>query len=1533
MKRLVIVLCVVVLLTLAGVAIRQATPIRERYYTDADTIRTPVDQARLRDILWQPPRPLPDVINLSDTDVYEPRLSGDGLTIYFVKGKAGEGSDIYVARRTYEGWSAAEPLVAVNSEYEDLGPEPTPNGSALYFYSDRPGGAGGYDLWVSYRSGDGRSDAAWLAPVNLGPNVNSEFNDYGPAVTPDGTMLYYASNRPQPGDTRQPNPNAWPATLREDLFQRTYDLYVSVLTDSGPASSEPLAVLNTPYNEGAPAVSVFGDFLYFASDRPGGEGGFDLYRARRVRELLDSAENLGGTVNTRANELDPGLSLGGFRLFFSSDRGEHVSDSEPPPEPRRYALYHTTSREVFRDVESHRRAGIDWGGLWSAVGPGLIWLLLALLALLALLWFMRGLQERDVSLLTKCLLTSLLLHLLLLLLFSLWHVTASIAGEFRRGGRIQVALAPQGSSHDLARQVLGAVTEVDGPESVEVEPIRGKSRLPLRTEAQLTSLTVERVSLEGSERISHTDTIAEARPSSSRRDAPDAVQQPVPEEPIALAVSLPSLPESRRVDAAEPAEESPNPSEMTNHLPRNKSLPSRAAQEPPRHVVLPAAPGVLEDSNTSADTSLAADTPPRDAARETHARAMDVRALMPAVSKPPPSPEVRLALDVGRSVPLDGEPGVVVEPVVVRIARAPARETVSRSEFASGGVRTHPEASAVMTDEPTTLIESTKIAEAAEVGAVMPSASGQPIPQQSHRDVELTALAIPQEESRSLLNEEAPSEYPIDTGTKLATRATSPPRAASAPGETESAIRAVEIKPDMMRFGESPTLVGIEAEQVDDAAPAEVVRRKVEAPPVQSAIKTPTPVAVALPGELARVDVAEQLEADSADLPEKRPSAVRVDAQIFPAPYVPSYDAGIPDRFAMRDTDGTFRSDQPLLQDAAVAGTLLSLSDLTEPVKSATLELNPQIRLPRDEAQPENPYAQRESPHRLALVERSGGSRETEEAVERALAWLARHQSADGRWDANGFDDGCDACGGETDIAADVALTGLSTLCFLGAGHTHVKDGPYRDHVDRALRWLREQQSSDGDLRGDETMYTHGIATIALSEARSMSGDTGLTESVERAIRFIYRSRNRSEGGWRYDPGQPGDTSVLGWQMMALKSAAMSGMAVPGEAFDVARRWLERVDGGPALGLYAYMPGRPFTPSMTAEGMFVRQLIGHGPDEPPMRASAEFVLEHLPDWDADPNTYFWYYASLALFQHGGPAWETWNEALTRELLEHQRRDGGADGSWDPEGEWAELGGRVYQTALCTLMLEVYYRYLPLYSAEAVRPVALPVDAIGAIRGSISDADSGAPLEDASVRLVIADGEPIIARSDRNGDYTMFVPEMPDYFALSSSMEGYVPLSQNVDTRAVEGGLLRVNFELDRLGDDVLVLEPVPDVHHLGDDRFGGRINSQFQKASEGAQFEQEFSVTEATRSRGISRAEVQMLVKGVQRRHRIVINGETLEDRLDNAPSDGSFGEFRASFDPSLLRAGTNTLAIIARPSSSDIDDFEFVNVQIILIP
>ncbi len=123
---------------------------------------------------------------------------------------------------------------------------------------------------------------------------------------------------------------------------------------------------------------------------------------------------------------------------------------------------------------------------------------------------------------------------------------------------------------------------------------------------------------------------------------------------------------------------------------------------------------------------------------------------------------------------------------------------------------------------------------------------------------------------------------------------------------------------------------------------------------------------------------------------------------------------------------------------------------------------------------------------------------------------------------------------------------------------------------------------------------------------------------------------------------------------------------------------------------------------MTAEALVCRQLLGSGPRNPAANEAVRFILEELPVSDrqggARMNFYFWYYATLALYPRQDEAWDRWNAAMQNALVETQVTSGRDAGSWEPATVWGGYGGRVYTTALATLCLEVYYRYLPTYEA-------------------------------------------------------------------------------------------------------------------------------------------------------------------------------------------------------------------------------------------
>ncbi len=191
---------------------------------------------------------------------------------------------------------------------------------------------------------------------------------------------------------------------------------------------------------------------------------------------------------------------------------------------------------------------------------------------------------------------------------------------------------------------------------------------------------------------------------------------------------------------------------------------------------------------------------------------------------------------------------------------------------------------------------------------------------------------------------------------------------------------------------------------------------------------------------------------------------------------------------------------------------------------------------------------------------------------------------------------------------------------------------------------------------------------------------------------------------WRYAPGAAvGDTSILGWVVMSLKSAKEVGIPIPGET-SVRRGtllWLDQVATGQDKGLARYQPWEPVTPTMTAEAWVCRQFMGVGGPGPASTEAAEHLLRN--DSDRGPsNVYYWYYATLALYQHGGQPWSRWNSQIRDRIVHLQRTSGHQTGSWDPDGsQYGAKGGRIYCTALAALTLEVYYRYLRLYDEPKI----------------------------------------------------------------------------------------------------------------------------------------------------------------------------------------------------------------------------------------
>jgi hypothetical protein len=343
-----------------------------------------------------------------------------------------------------------------------------------------------------------------------------------------------------------------------------------------------------------------------------------------------------------------------------------------------------------------------------------------------------------------------------------------------------------------------------------------------------------------------------------------------------------------------------------------------------------------------------------------------------------------------------------------------------------------------------------------------------------------------------------------------------------------------------------------------------------------------------------------------------------------------------------------------------------------------------------------------------------GGNKASEAAVGAGLKWLALHQAPNGSWTMEGFHQhakdqyGAGAksfrceCTGQGQ-KNDVAGTAFGVLPFLAAGQTHKpvadrKNTPdYTKVVDNALRFLvAKQDKSSGSLGG---MYEHGLATIALCEAYSMTSDPALKVSAQKGIDYIVSAQHEA-GGWRYAAKQQGDTSVTGWQVMALKSGQMAGLSVPKATLDGATKYLSSCMNGLDYG-YGYT-GPSSTPTMTAVGLLCRQYLGWNPRKTELVKGVDLLTKTPP---SPSSMYFSYYGTQVMNHLGGDNWRNWNEKMRDSLIKSQDR--GADpkhphqaGSWDPKGDpHGNAWGRVGQTSLSVLTLQVYYRHLPLYRRQ------------------------------------------------------------------------------------------------------------------------------------------------------------------------------------------------------------------------------------------
>lgn len=300
----------------------------------------------------------------------------------------------------------------------------------------------------------------------------------------------------------------------------------------------------------------------------------------------------------------------------------------------------------------------------------------------------------------------------------------------------------------------------------------------------------------------------------------------------------------------------------------------------------------------------------------------------------------------------------------------------------------------------------------------------------------------------------------------------------------------------------------------------------------------------------------------------------------------------------------------------------------------------------------------------------------THEAIASGLKWLAAHQEKDGSWT---FAAGPNA----GNLPAPVTSTAMALLPFLQTGHTHQK-GAYREQVGKALQYLlklvRAGQNGADMREPGASMYGHGLAAVALSQAYALTADPQLKQPAQQVIDFTIFAQDPVGGGWRYAPQQPGDTSILGWQLTALENAKAGQLTVPDRTFQSANRFLDNVQSeqGSAFGYTS--PGKG--PNTTCIGLLSRIYLGSKPTDPAIkRGIANTFKTGLSEKDA----YFNYYSTQLMQQADRQTRAAWNKSMRDFLITSQSEDG----SWYFQDNYLEAKtGRTGITALCLTTLAI-----------------------------------------------------------------------------------------------------------------------------------------------------------------------------------------------------------------------------------------------------
>jgi hypothetical protein len=308
----------------------------------------------------------------------------------------------------------------------------------------------------------------------------------------------------------------------------------------------------------------------------------------------------------------------------------------------------------------------------------------------------------------------------------------------------------------------------------------------------------------------------------------------------------------------------------------------------------------------------------------------------------------------------------------------------------------------------------------------------------------------------------------------------------------------------------------------------------------------------------------------------------------------------------------------------------------------------------------------------------------TQKAIAKGLDCLAKMQGQDGSFSGAGNDG----------RAYPVAMTSLAGMAFLANGSTPTR-GPYAGNVAKIVEYLISNTHSSGLITGPTMeqgypMYGHGFALLFLSSCYGMETDdrtrARMKKVIENAVQLTGSAS--SNGGWCYNPGQGDEGSVTVTQMQGLRAARNAGFTVAKGIIEGAVKYLENCKT-PEGGI-CYSLGSQGPPSLPISAAAIATLYNAGEYDSKLADTCMAYVKKQYDIKAFNNTGHWYYTNLyaaqAFYQAGDKYWDPYFPATRDELLRRQQ----GDGSWSGEV------GTVYGTSISLVILQLPYKFLPIY---------------------------------------------------------------------------------------------------------------------------------------------------------------------------------------------------------------------------------------------